>query len=70
MTNIEISDKSTEVQTSFVRALLKGYLAVERNRQRRRCMAEIHALNDHTLRDIGLQRTDITSASATARTGK
>ena len=68
MTSTEVADKSTEVQMSFVRALLKGYLAVERSRQRQRRMAEVRRLNDHILKDIGLQRFDISPAVTEART--
>ena len=65
MTNSGSMDQSASVQPSFVSAFLKGYLAVEKRRRRR--LAGAHALNDHTLKDIGLERTGISSVAAAMR---
>ena len=61
MSNTEFSDKPASGQLSFVTAFLKGYLTGNKRRHRR--MADTLMLNDHTLKDIGLQRADITSGA-------
>ncbi len=49
----------------MIAVILSGLRALYREHRTRRDLRRVHALDDHSLRDIGLTRTDIEDAVRT-----
>ena len=55
---------------SIVTRLADGYRAVRQRRHERRAIGELRGLSGHTLKDIGLHRSEITSIVCVSQTDR
>ena len=70
MTNTAMTSKANEAQVSFVTVFLNGYFAFQDGRRQRRAMAQQSALTDHALKDIGLDRFEISPVASAAHSNR
>ncbi len=70
MINTAITSKANEAQVSFVTVFLNAYLAFRDGLRQRRALAQQSALNDHALRDIGLDRFEISPVASAAHSNR
>jgi len=66
MTATTIANDTDRKHRSLVSVFLDAYLAIQERRRQRSAMEHVHDLNDHALRDIGLQRIDVSPVVSAA----